>query len=248
MMDKNLSISAKDKLTCDLHEKLFAIYRNKGCLELYKAIKQIINECKLPKYDLNYRNIIKGTCVEVYLQARSKDFVAKLKNGIAISNLCFPRKGTKYTTEIDNILILPTRIYLFECKCYRGGKVFSGKGELKSQFGCINVYNQSKMHADFLLSWIQDFLICNKSGFVQSPIQLVAVDGDFDGTRDIRSDEAKAVMPLITLDDLDYFFSSISTTGAKQWDLDGLYPVMKELYTKSDYWLQKHLEYHMKGD
>lgn len=225
-------------------ESFIGIYEKDGYSALKTAVQDFIARKTFKGMDPNVRNILKGECAEILITARIKDMQENTDvETFSVKGLCFTKLGSDYTTELDLTLFTPRRIYLFECKSYNGKKTLTREGYLKGRFSEIDVYAQSKLHAEFLWSRIGQCHIgkVNKS---DPAFQMILMDVSDGVCEDLREPKYRRVLQYLNVDTLDNWFRGVEKeiqTGTAQWDIMRLYDVVGELHKNSAKMFQKHL-------
>lgn len=226
------------------HDAFIKIYKDRG----YEALKKAVHDFMAKKIGkgipLEIRNILKGECAEILVNACIRELQMKTDAVcFSVKGLCFTKLDSDYTTELDITLFSPRRVYLFECKSYSGVKTLTDEGFLKGRYSEINVYEQSRMHAEFLWSRIGQCHIgrINKK---DPAFQMTLVDVSLEPCSDLRSDSQKRVLTYLTLDTIDKWFAQVLSDiqrGPDQWDIIRLHDVVMAMHKNSKTSFEEHL-------
>ncbi len=185
-------------------EVLFRYYNQKGCEQVVKAAHKMM-ESKHHKDNVNFATTLHGEICETVLEILIKDYIAKNKEktlgwschrSLILKNR--ERLKRDFSTEIDLTLFTPKCIYLFECKSYSGDKVLTDDGLLTRTNGYgeslqCNVFKQSVIHKETIMSWVQDFVLDGRTPL----IQMCMFDFSKGTLTDKRTKTARAELPCL---------------------------------------------------
>lgn len=185
---------------------------------------------------------IRGECCELLLELGIMEY-ARVKNlpwftykGLVIER----RDHKKGTTELDLTLFTPSRIILFESK-YRKGKVkLIDECKIVPEFGSVtDVYKQNIMHLDNLRKYVYPAI---KTVKLNKPFGIVLFVESCVRVQDMRKEEYKSLVPLISLENLEQYLNTLESNKNVVWDISHLHKILTELDKHTDVNLKKHMK------
>lgn len=214
-------------------------YETRGIKALDNKLLQLITECESPGYTPRQRSDIKGELAEVAVECHIREAQKTAVNLAYLKGLCFAI-GSR-TTEIDLLMCTPYCIYLFECKSFSGKKTLTDKCFLKGRSSSKDVYEQSKYHLDMLYKHLFPYL--RNKDKSQPPFKLVLFEFSSDACEDKRTDANKALVPLLTLADLDSWLDKqLHFSSKPSWDFMPVLDKLKDMNSTSGKTFERHME------
>ena len=234
------------KFKRDLRNNVITIYRKKGYAIAKLSIDKLIKDSNKKSKELNQPELavqIRGECCELALELELWEFIRKHKLPWTTSKgLCIKRTDNKRfkTTELDLTLFTPSKIILFESK-YRKGKItLTDKCTLVPDWGhATDVYKQNIMHLTNLKDYLSDCILTLQRG---KPFSIVLYVDDTNRVKDLRDDNSKKLMPVISSDNINSYLESIRKLNTNIWDMKKI----KETLTKLDNESEENMVRHMK--
>ena len=194
--------------------------------------------------------IIRGELCECLLVLMLEDFIKKnnlndwiISKGLILKDLSNP--NSPYYTELDVTLFTPKRVYLFECKSYRGKKKLDDKCTLyvKSQdkwFKRVDVFSQHIKHYKALYRYIKAFRL--KSDDEVKPVKIAMFDFSIEDVKDVREEKYKRLMPVLNERTLLNLFEDYNSLP-NQWDIKYVRKVVEKLESYKEGLTTRHLKY-----
>ena len=227
-------------LTTTTRTAFMALYESKGIDAVDAKIKSMLSACENGSAAVRDRSTIKGELSEVALECHLRYWMERLSYILTVKGLCIKSIDSRATAEIDVMMATPCRIYLFECKSFKGKKVLSKECYLKGGSSEKDVYDQSKYHLQILEPHIGQFRYPSSSKV--SPYQLILFELSTDDIDDRREDKWKKNIPLLTLDTIDeWLLTELGKRTEVRWDLAGLTRKLKELNVNSESMFKFHM-------
>lgn len=233
------------KFKKNMRNDILNTYSTKGYkLAIQKVYYLIKNSNKLAN-EIGEKSLpiqIRGECCELLLELGIMEY-ARIKNlpwftykGLVIER----RDNKKGTTELDLTLFTPSRIILFESK-YRKGKVkLIDECKIVPEFGSVtDVYKQNIMHLDNLRKYIYPAI---KTVKLNKPFGIVLFVESCVRVQDLRKEEYKALVPLISLENLEQYLRTLESNKNVVWDINHLHRILIELDKHTDSNLKKHMK------
>ena len=194
-------------------------------------------------------NQLRGELAEVLLEALLQDFCDILESqGIhanLIKNLPLIKRsnGKLYSSEIDVCLLTEYRCYLFEVKSYKGKKTLTDECLLHG-YKDMNIYTQSKMHLDFFNECFGECrLKYTDRRELITPFKLVFFEFSHHGVKDLRNNEWKDRVKLLTYENFyNFFIDEYNNWKYPQWNLDKAMKTMIKLDKNRDMIMKYHIE------
>lgn len=199
----------------------------------------------------NSNPIIRGEICESLLEIMIIDFIKRnhledswiLSKGIILKDLDNP--DSEYLTELDLTLFTPKKIYLFECKSYKGNKILRDPCKLFVEYGKkesfkMDVYDQHAKHYKALYKYLNKFKLDVETNV--KPFKIVFFDFSDGIIRDERSDKFKSVFPV---KDENTIYSLFKTylKEPDQWDMKYVRKVVSLLDENKKKLTSSHLDY-----
>lgn len=217
------------------------LYLKKGIKAADAKVRQLLEQCEITSKDnIHDRGTIKGELSEIYLEYHLLWWMEHAQYLTTVKSLCMKSKESNATAEIDILLASPCRIYLFECKSFKGDKTLTEECFLKGKSSEKDVYEQSKYHLKILNENICD---CHYPGkYKTKPYKLILFELSTTGIDDQRTEQWKKTIPLLTMDTLDSWIAGeLQRNSQVQWDYEKLTKVLAELDAKSEEMFKFHM-------
>lgn len=218
------------------------IFLTKGIQAADEKVKQLLTQCEATSKDnVRDRSTIKGELSEIYLEYHLLWWMQHAKYLTCIKSLCMRSKESCATAEIDILLASPCRIYLFECKSFKGAKTLTEECFLKGHSSEKDVYEQSRYHLKILNEHIGE---CRYPGSYKSkPYKLILFELSSEGINDQRATNWKKNIPLLTMENLDAWIANeLQQTSQVQWDYRKLTQILADLDKKSSETFKYHMQ------
>lgn len=215
------------------HDVLMNLYFKKGIKAADAKVRQLLEQCETTSKDnIHDRGVIKGELSEVYLEYHLLWWMSHAQCLTTVKSLCMKSKESNATAEIDILLASPCRIYLFECKSFKGDKTLTKECFLKGKSSEKDVYEQSRYHLKILNEHICD---CHYPGeYKTKPYKLILFELSTTGIDDQRAEQWKKTIPLLTMDTLDTWIAGeLQRNSQVQWNYEKLTQALAELDAKS---------------
>ena len=215
-------------------------------------LKKVIEVCKAMLKSKNSSADIRGELCETLLVIMLEDFIKKnnldragwfLSKGLILKDLDNPT--SEYLTELDITLFTPKKIYLFECKSYKGEKMVDKELTLytKSSKGWnkkFDVYDQHTKHFLALYKYLEGFRERVNSKY--KPYKIVAFDFSDGDIIDKRAEKYKELFPIKNETNLYDIFKTYNDEPI-QWDISYVRKVVEKLEETKGSLTAKHLDY-----
>lgn len=152
------------------NEVILRNYKEKGLAYTLELCVSLLNSADHRKLSKGQESIneVQGELCETVLQIITLDYIDRnnLTDWICVRGMILKdivTNNKNHYTEIDMAVFTPQKIYMFECKNYKGYKAFRGKGEIirSGSHKNFDVYSQHKEHVR-LLTQIFNAFILNK--------------------------------------------------------------------------------------
>lgn len=221
---------------------VFDVFEHSGIEAADAKIKDLLIQCEQGSSAVSVRDrsTIKGELSEISLECHILFWMQHIKQLIAAKGLCMKSMVSNATAEIDMLLATPCRVYLFECKSFKGKKTLSKECFLQGTSSSKDVYEQSRYHLKVLEQHISEFRIPSQSKL--SPYQLILFELSSDGIIDTREEKWKKNIPVLTADTFDaWLVNEFRQTTEVRWDLVGLSKKLRELDSKSAQMFKYHM-------
>lgn len=220
-------MSLKDRT----HEEIFKFRKGKPLNYFLKVAR-----CMLTEKGTSPQ--IRGELGECVLLIMLEEFIKKnpsmckdwiLSQGLILADLA---KGGKYLTELDVTLFTPKRVYLFECKSYKGEKVLTDKGFLNTKTSKgglkphLDVWDQHFKHFQALLRYISQFLVVPISQV--KPCKIIFFDFSQGSLEDRREGKFKKMFPVVDENSLYSIFADYNELPVC-WEMSYIRKVVKML-------------------
>lgn len=221
---------------------LLDLYEQKGKAVALAVAKNMLSLNLNKRTDVNdFRRDVNGELGEAVLEILIEDFGKQhkelTKNWFYTKSMILkdPYGNKEFMTELDFTLFTERCIYLFECKSYTGNKILVDNGliQRKDRKGC-DVYKQNCLHLKTLDKNVKSFAI------VKPAYRMVLFDFSEGTMTDCRTEQAKIIMPCVTIDNWE---SILLRSGPVCWDLNKLKPVVSKIVLAGGLLHDKHLEY-----
>lgn len=220
-------------------EAVLNIYHTKGLEAADKKVRELLLQCEVQKGDIHERGVIKGELSEIALECHLLWWLQRSKYMMMVKSLCIKSLTSNATAEIDILLATPCKIYLFECKSFKGAKSLTDECYLKGGSSEKDVMQQSKYHLEILDQHLKEYRVPNCSS---APYQLILFELSTDSVDDRRSDKWKKGVPFLCLDTIDQWFSNqFSRALPVAWNYAELAKKLHTLNAQSE----KMFKYHM---
>lgn len=206
------------------------------------------------------RSVISGEICETVLELAIKDFMnlnpEKTRDWHYVKGLVLKdtkNPNSEYLTEIDFVLFTERRIYLFECKSYKGDKVLTGEGTIKRKGEKdFDVYKQHSKHASVFLGNFKAFFdedvltttchYLDDDRNTPSACKLVSFLFAAGTVQDKRKGEWKYNFPFVELDRL--FHLMLEDEKLQPcWNLKQTREVVTIIEKHKEAYTRKHLAY-----
>ena len=217
------------------------IYETKGLQAADAKISDLLVQCETWKDNTRDRSTIKGELSEIYLEYHLRWWMQYMKHMILVKGLCIKSVASKATAEIDILAGTPGRVYLFECKSFKGKKTVTKECFLQGEASSKDVYDQSKYHLELLDQHIADCRFVRTSKV--PPYKLILFELSTDEADDQREDKWKKAIPLLTPNNFDkWFLNEFSKTQKVLWDYDSLKTRLAVLNADSEAMFKFHMK------
>lgn len=221
-------------------DALMNLMYSKGIDATDRKIKDLILQCENSKGNTRDRSTIKGELSEVALECHLLYWMERLRYLAVVKSLCVKSQFSNATAEIDIMLVTPCRVYLFECKSFKGAKTLTKECFLQGGSSSKDVYEQSKYHLEILEQYLRKFRFASASKV--SPYQLILFELSSDGIRDMREDKWRRNIPVLTMDTFDkWLLTELQTRQEVQWDFAPLVEEITRLNESSSQMFKYHM-------
>lgn len=234
-------MSYKDKT----NEVLLRVYRERGLdYTLEMSWKLMESNYNVKKQGVG---IVFGEICETVLEIMTLEYIKKNK----LQDSWFYSKGlilrdietmsNEFYTELDFVVFSPQRIFLFECKSYKGAKVIKNKGELKrSRAEGVNIFDQHKLHTQVFIKIFNAFR--SKDSSTRLAYQMAAFSYAEGSLKDAREDKWKEMMPILEVDTL-YSLYDTASKAPSVWRMKDVRRAVEILERSKKANAAKHLDY-----
>lgn len=227
-------------LTNVTRDAFMRLYKSRGIDTVDAKIKSILKDCETGTADVRDRGTIKGELSEVALECHLLYWMERLNYILTVKGLCIKAVDSRATAEIDILMATPCRVYLFECKSFKGKKTLTQECYLKGRSSEKDVYDQSKYHLQVLEPYIGKYRYPSSSKI--SPYQLILFELSTDDIDDKREEKWKRNIPLLTIDTIDaWLLNEFNKRTEVRWDLQGLANELQELNSSSEETFKFHM-------
>jgi hypothetical protein len=217
------------------------IYREKGIKAADAKIMDLLVQCETWKDNTVDRGTIKGELSEIYLECHLMWWMQHTSNMLMLKSLCIKSKTSNATAEIDILAATPSKIYLFECKSFKGPKTLTKECFLQGGASSKDVYEQSKYHLELLEQHLAEcrFTLKPKT----APYKLILFELSSDEIDDQREDKWKKWLPLLTPNNFDSWFAKeFSSIYPVLWSYDRLRTQLAVLNSTSEAMFKFHMK------
>ena len=235
-------IMSSDTLNTVTRNAVMDVFHRKGKFAADEKVRELLRQCESWKDRQQERSTIKGELSEVALEYHLLWWLSQVSPLTCIKSLCMKSKTSDSTAEIDILLASPFKIYLFECKSFKGEKTVTQECFLQGSSSSKDVYKQSKHHLRILEEHISCCRPVLREPIKIAPYQLVLFELSSNDLDDQRSDKWKKAIPALTLDTLDeWLLTEFSKNYCTQWDYEKLVPILKYLDSISEQTFKFHM-------
>lgn len=228
---------------------------NAVLMDYYNKVGDVRRTIEVSRAMLKSKNSsadIRGELCETVLVIMLEDFIKKnhldragwfLSKGLILKDLDNPTSD--YLTELDITLFTPKKIYMFECKSYKGLKMADKELTLytKSKNGWskkFDVYDQHTKHFLALYKYLEPFR--EKVNTKYKPYKIIAFDFSDGEILDKREDKYKELFPIKNENNLYSIFNTYNNEPV-QWDISYVRKVVEKLEENKEVLTREHLEY-----
>lgn len=224
---------------------LYDFYKSTGDL------KKTIEVCRGMLESNKSTPEIRGEICEVVLVVMLEDYIAKNKldkegwfisKSLILKDLENPLSN--YLTELDVTLFTPKKVYLFECKSYRGDKRFIKECTLvlknRKNNKSFDVYSQHIKHYKALYKYLVKFR--KKVDTIHKPYRIACFNFSQGTTEDERNSKFRNLFPVLDDSNLYELFSSYDSEP-DQWDINYVRRVVNILDDSKEAFTGTHLNY-----
>lgn len=216
------------------------LYQHNGLDAADKKVRELLLQCETQKNNTLERSTIKGELSEIALEYHLLHWFNWSSYMLMIKSLCIKSKTSKATAEIDILLATPCRIYLFECKSFKGSKTLTNECFLQGASSKKDVFDQSKYHLQILEQHLADCRFVKTAS--PPPYQLILFELSSDDITDMREDKWKRTIPLLTLNTIDDWFKTEFQKGGNIiWNYDTLCKRLLKLNETSEKMFRFHM-------
>lgn len=222
-------------------DAVLKIFHEKGLKAADNKVRELLLQCEQWRDNVEQRGAIKGELSEIGLECHLLWWMQQVPFLTCCKSLCIKSKESNATAEVDILLLTPYRIYLFECKSFKGHKTLTKECYLKGKSSEKDVYEQSKYH----LKILDEHLAACRTSFRTkvSPYKLALFELSSDDIEDTRTDKWKHTIPALTLDSFDkWMYKELTTPGQVQWDYNRTYDTLCRLDSKSVQMFKYHMQ------
>lgn len=227
-------------LTETTRNAILTLYEHKGIDAADKKIKELLRQCESGNASVGDRSTIKGELSEMALECHLRYWTDRIKYLAVVKGLCIKSTISSATAEIDVLLASPCRVYLFECKSFKGKKTLTKECYLAGSSSSKDVFYQSKYHLQILEQHLADYHYPTESKI--SPYQLLLFELSSDSVDDQRDSKWKRNIPLLTLDTIDaWLLEEFQSNTLVQWDFIRLSKKLCDLNLTSKQMFKFHM-------
>lgn len=205
--------------------------------------------------DPRFKQIVNGELCETVLEICVIDFVMNHEwahdwvwdKGLVLRNKD-GQFNSRFLTELDFTLFTEDTVFLFECKSYSGDKTLTdlctltktstyrdASGEMQKNTRTFDVFNQSSIHAQTLMRWMEPFTLRGAT----PKVQLVLFDFSRGGVKDLRTQSHKLLMPCVNETTVQNLFNK----GQPRWSLSHVANAVNSLHRTSEFMEDAHYQY-----
>lgn len=195
--------------------------------------------------------VIRGEICEVVLLVMLEDYIKKnnlekegwfLCQGLILKDLENPLSN--YLTELDITLFTPKKIYLFECKSYKGDKKFIKECTLvlknRKSNKSFDVYSQHIKHYKALYKYLVKFKYPLETKY--KPYKIACFNFSEGVVTDERDSKYQNLFPVLDESNLYDLFSTYKSEPV-QWDINYVRRVVSILDVSKKTLTDSHLKY-----
>lgn len=221
-------------------DALIRLMQTKGIDAADQKIKELILQCENNKGDTRDRSTIKGELSEVALECHLLYWMERLQYLAVVKSLCIKSQVSNATAEIDIMLVTPCRVYLFECKSFKGSKTLTKECYLQGGSSSKDVYEQSKYHLQILEQYFGRFRFPSTAKV--SPYQLILFELSSDDVQDLREPKWRKNIPVLTMNTLDeWLLTELKARQEVQWNYAPLVEEIAQLNEHSSQMFKYHM-------
>lgn len=215
-------------------------YNRNGLAAADIKVRELLVQCETMPGNSFERGAIKGELSEIALEYHLLHWFKQSRYMMLIKSLCIKSKTSNATAEIDILLATPCKVYLFECKSFKGTKVLSKECFLEGDSSQKDVYDQSKYHLQILEQYLADCRFVKRP--VVPPYQLILFELSSNTVTDLREQKWKDTIPYLTLDTIDSWFKSeFAKSGKVIWNYEALCGKLLQLNKTSKNMFKFHM-------
>lgn len=222
-------------------------YNTGGLDRVNQIAGELIEQCETSYSDWQLRSLVKGELSEVVLEC----YLCKMQEllrvpSVILKNFCIKSQVTGHTAEMDVTFITPFKIYMFECKSYKGKKVITRECYLKADSSSKDILKQSESHIRILNEYMAPYRM-NIGALKTAPYRFVLFELSSNDIVDKRTDKWKRTIPAVTLKSICNWIKT-EFVGQKDihWDVARALPILIALDKQSPQMFVEHLRY-LKG-
>lgn len=213
-------------------EAILKIYDTKGIKAADTKVSDLLIQCETWKGNTEERGKIKGELSEIYLEYHLLWWMQHVHYMTLAKGICVRSLTSKATAEIDILVATPCKVYLFECKSFKGKKTLTDKCFLQGESSSKDVYDQSKYHVEILDPLICDCRFVKRSS--ATPYKILLFELSTDDIVDNREAVWKQNVPLLTPKNFDQWFATEFSKEQKTlWNYDSLKKRLADLEKQS---------------
>lgn len=222
---------------------IMQIYETKGKDAADAKVMDLLQQCESWKHNQRERGTIKGELSEIALEYHLLWWLSHVDLLTCIKSLCVKSKTSNATAEVDILLANPFKVYLFECKSFKGKKTLTKECFLQGESSSKDVYEQSRYH----LKVLEEHLGCcrppQRREIKAPPYQLVLFELSSDDIEDKREEKWKKAIPALSLATLDtWLMQEFSKAAYVQWNYEQLIAKLKQLDATSENMFKFHMQ------
>lgn len=223
-------------------DAIMQIYLAQGVKAADTKVLELLQQCESWKGITEERGTIKGELAEIVLEYHLLWWIKHASALTCVKSLCVKSKTSEATAEVDILAATPFKVYLFECKSFKGKKTLTRECFLQGAKSSKDVYEQSCYHLKIFEEHLGSCRPQIKQRSSGAPYQFVLFELSSNDLDDQREEKWKKAIPALTLHTLDdWLLSEFSKAAYVQWDYQRLIATLKQLNTTSE----KMFDYHM---
>lgn len=223
-------------------DAVMQIYLAKGIHAADKKVMELLKQCESWKGNTEERGAIKGELAEIALEYHLLWWTKYASTLTCVKSLCVKSKTSEATAEVDILAATPFKVYLFECKSFKGKKTLTKECFLQGASSSKDVYEQSCYHLKIFEEHLGSCRPPIRQRTGAAPYQFILFELSSDDLDDQREEKWKKAIPSLTLRTIDdWFLSEFAKAAYVQWDYERLVATLKQLNTTSE----KMFDYHM---